>query len=102
MDARTCPHCNYKYSRKEYVMQLSFERILSVWKCKNCHKKLTVHVKRRLLISLGAFGLFVAIAIPIGIYSNLDGMTLVGWFFLIVLYMIVHISIYPFDAFKKA
>jgi CXXC-20-CXXC protein len=97
MKSRTCPHCNYQYSVAEY-RKLLLKFVFSEWNCKNCNKKLTFDMKRRVIVAL-AFGcLYVAI------FSIKDaiGMTPMRWTALLSIYIIGSLYIFTFDTFKKA
>jgi CXXC-20-CXXC protein len=51
MESRTCPYCNYKYSRLGYVKKLTFKAIWSKWKCPQCENKITFDTKRRVVVA---------------------------------------------------
>jgi transposase-like protein len=98
MDVRTCPHCNYKYSIAEYRNQVLLTFLFSEWNCKNCHKKITIDYKRRLIIALAFIGLYIFIMA----LRNTRGLTHVLWADLLILCSIVSFFVFAFDSFKKA
>lgn len=64
MSHRTCPHCHYKFSIKQYLKNPFFKGVFSEWKCVNCGTCLTIDVKRRWLISFAGI-------VPLGFAPHL-------------------------------
>lgn len=44
---RTCPNCDYEYSKKEYFTKLYFKAIWKGWNCESCGIRLKFDLKRR-------------------------------------------------------
>ena len=98
MDVRTCPHCNYKYSVPEYRNQVLFKFRFLEWNCKNCNKKLTFNIARRIIVAL-AFGSLLMALLSL---QNVIVMTSIRWAALLTIYIIGSFFIFTFDTFKKA
>lgn len=62
MKNRTCPNCNYKYSKKLYLKKLYFKFIWQSWRCEECGMLLKFDLKSRiihaLIITITLFGIF--------------------------------------------
>ena len=102
MKIRTCPHCTYKYSLPEYVKQILFKVISSVWKCKNCNKKITFNSKRRANVAFVFGGWFLALFGFVALIKNSTEMSTFIWIIISAAYIIGGIFIFTFDTFEKA
>jgi len=98
MKTRTCPHCGYKYSIKDYVSRLLFKLLWSNWTCKNCNNLITFNVKRRLIIAL-TFGLWFII---LSFVKELLNMTPIKWITLLIIFLAGSILIFTFDSFDRS
>ena len=62
MKNRTCPNCNYNYSKKLYLKKLYFKFIWQSWRCEECGMLLKFDLKSRiinaLIIAITLFGIF--------------------------------------------
>jgi CXXC-20-CXXC protein len=97
MKARTCPHCDYQYSRVEYL-KLQFAKFsFSEWNCRNCKQNITFSFKRRALIALFNglwFFLFYYLK------SHLE-MTLLIWIVFLLVFILGLCFLITFEGFKK-
>jgi CXXC-20-CXXC protein len=101
MNIRTCPHCDYKYSIREYVKKILFKFVYSEWDCQNCSKKITFDFNRRLWVAMGFGCLYILLFFLISIIKNNIGMNLITWILLLAGYITGSIFIFTFDTFKK-
>jgi len=97
MKTRTCPHCGYKYSIKEYVANLLFKLQWSNWNCKNCDKLITFNPNRRLLVAL-TFGIWLMILL---FTKGLFTMTPIKYILFIIIFLTGSILIFTFDSFDR-
>ncbi len=97
MKIRTCPYCNYKYSRYDYLKRLLFKVLWSEWNCHNCNQKITFEVKRRLNVGL-SFGLWLA---ALSIVRSSFEMSWVLWIVYGIILLIGTFYIFTFDNFAK-
>ena len=98
MKTRTCPYCDYQYSRKNYFKKLSFKLIWSKWDCPNCSKKITFNFNRHLLVVLGYMvWMFILLTI-----KSLITMNIYWGIGLILFFIIGGLFIFSFDTFKEA
>jgi len=98
MKTRTCPYCNYKYSRIDYVQRLLLKVIWSKWDCPKCEQKITFDNKRRLIVAL-AFGLWTLLLIMAKTYFS---MNLTLWLLFLLIFLLGAIYIFTFDNFTKS
>jgi CXXC-20-CXXC protein len=97
MKTRTCPNCNYQYSRWEYVKKIFFMTIWSDVECKDCGQSITIDLSRRIIVAF-AFGFW---AIILNTAISYYDMTLKLWLLAITVFLMVSLYIFTFDAFKK-
>lgn len=97
MESRTCPYCDYKYSRMDYAKRLLFKVVWSKWDCEKCNQEITFDKKRRLFVSI-LFGLLVLI---LNIAKNHFTMDFILWFLFFVIFLGGTILIFTFDNFTK-
>ncbi len=97
MKVRTCPYCNYQYSRLEYLKNMFVKFSYSEWDCKNCKKEITFSIKTRLLTAL--FIVFWVFLMS-NVKSYLE-MNLLLWIIFVVIFMLGQFLIFTFDTFKK-
>ncbi|MGB7843503.1 MAG: hypothetical protein WBL21_11970 [Salinimicrobium sp.] len=100
MNYRTCPHCHYKFSVKEYLKNPFFKGVYSQWGCVNCGTCLSIDIKRRWLVS------FVGI-VPLGfaphIVEYLSGFGIqseTGWAIAVSLLSLWLLFIFSLDRFE--
>lgn len=97
MKARTCPHCNYQYSKIEYFKLQFMKFTFSEWKCKNCKREISYNFKRRAFVALFSGFWFILLYY---IKSSLE-MTPLIWVVLLVSLVFGQGLIFTFEAFKK-
>jgi len=96
MKTRTCPHCDYRYSLRDYT-RLLFKLLWSEWNCKNCNNPITFNPFRRIWVSF-AFGLWLMILL---IFKDNIAVTAIWWLLFILLLIGGTFFIYAFDTFEK-
>ena len=97
MKTRTCPHCGYKYSIKDYVTRLLFKLLWSNWTCKNCNNLITFNPNRRLFVAL-TFGIWLMILL---FTKGLIPMTPIKYILFIIIFLSGSILIFTFDSFDR-
>ena len=98
MKTRTCPCCEYRYSRANYAKELLFKFILSKWNCLNCGQEITFDHKRRNAVAI-AFGLWTMMFFIAA--NRFFAMDLMWWGLLLVVYLSGTVFIFTFDNFAK-
>lgn len=96
MRTRTCPHCGYKYSLRDYS-HLLLNFVFTEFNCKNCHRRLTINFARRIIVAI-AFACFYVALFSL---KNLVLMTPLRWTGLLAIYIFGSLFIFTFDTFKK-
>lgn len=101
MKTRTCPHCNYKYSKSEYIKKFLFKFVFSEWNCKNCNKRITFDPKRRVNVALCFGGTYFIIFLIFVELRDKIGMTPLLWIGFPIILFICSVFIFTFDTFKE-
>ncbi len=99
MKIRTCPHCQYQYSLKDYFFKLGFKSLGEKWHCLNCGQPITFSGKRR----VGLVAVFGVLLLGLLYFKNTfsEGIGMLLFLFLSML-IIGGLFIFTFDTFKKA
>jgi CXXC-20-CXXC protein len=96
MSYRECPHCNHKYSIRQYFKKLYFKFIWQSWHCEKCGTLIQFDLKRRLVI---AFLLGITV---LGIFQMHDNFSsrFINYSTSILLFLVVYHTLFLFDKFK--
>lgn len=94
---RTCPNCNYQYSRLEYVKDVFFMTIRTDIECKNCNQNFTIELSRRIILAF-AFGFWLILVNTARTSLDMNNFL---WMILIVFLLAGGLFIFTFDNFNK-
>jgi CXXC-20-CXXC protein len=100
MNHRTCPHCSYKFSFWQYLLNPFFKGVYSEWKCVNCGIFLTIDIKRRWLLSF--LGIVPTVYAPqlAELFQSFGLNSEISWITAISLLLLWTLTIFSFDRFE--
>jgi hypothetical protein len=96
MKVRTCPNCDHKYNKLEYLKSF----IDTIWanvKCKRCNHSMTIDLSRRIVVVF-VFGFWMIILNTTITYLDMNPML---WFMMVCIFLTGGFFIFTFDTFKK-
>ncbi len=100
MRSRTCPNCEYRYTRFEYFRFLLFKGVDSTWNCKGCGTPLNINVNRRTFIAIFSMLPIILGAVAISFLKEFFGITKLWHYGIILLVGIIWVMwMYSFDKF---
>lgn len=100
MKSRTCPNCDYRYTRWEYFRFLRFKGVDSVWHCKGCGTPLKINVNRRTGIAFVSMLPVIIAAVAISLLKEVFKISMFWQYGILLLVALIWIFwVYSFDKF---
>lgn len=90
---RTCPHCGYQYSVKDYFKSVFFKPIWEKWECDQCGTEIKFSLPRRLTVAF-----FQALVLLL-LFVFRDTLHY-GFYFMIAVILISYPTLSLFEKFK--